>query len=231
MLRLVVLALISGVVSGLSYGFHTVAMPFLLNEVKASIWQFGLAESASITLASLALVKTLRVETKRLALASAVALLASRLLLALSTNPLQALAGYVTAYVAGSLYGLVVITAILESVEKYRATSLGALSSVRFVTSTASPILGAFMMELIGSRGVLLANALLALIYLPLAVEFSKRPERAIIGVRELYRGYRPAFLFVLLTALGGFPGSMYMVFEGVIGVYIGEFQPWVIGA
>jgi len=100
--------------SGLSYEFHAVATPCLLSQVRAPIWQFGLAESAFTTLVSLALIRTLRVEAKRLALASAAALLTSRLLLDLFTSPLQAPTGYVTAYVVSSLYSPV--TAILESV-------------------------------------------------------------------------------------------------------------------
>ncbi len=47
---------------------------------------------------------------------------------------------------------------------------------------------------------------------------------------KELYHKHRYAFLFVTITSLAAFPSSMYVLFDKIIGVYIGGFQPRVIG-
>lgn len=135
MLNVVIFAIISAFVSGLSYGLASVASPFLFREVNVMFWQFGLAESASMGLTSLVLFKTLKAKLRTFAVMSVIGLIIARFFIATSINPIQVLPAYVLAYVANTLYNVVVASAVLDSVKRYRATALGLISSIRFVVS------------------------------------------------------------------------------------------------
>jgi MFS family permease len=231
MLNVVIFAIISAFVSGLSYGLASVASPFLFREVNVTFWQFGLAESASMGLTSLVLFRTLKVKLRTFAVTSVIVLITARFFIATSINPLQVLPAYVLAYLANTIYNVVVASAVLDSVKRYRATALGLINSVRFIVSVFSPIVGASIVTFLGVRETLLINAFIAMLFLPLAFGFTKTPEKERIGTKQLFQQYRHASLFALIISLGGFPGSMYMVFEGILAVYVGEFPAWVIGA
>jgi MFS family permease len=225
-----IFAIFSALLSGLSYGLVSVAFPFLLYEVNVAFWQFGLAESVSMGLTSLVLFKTIKVRLKMYAVMSVIALVVARFLIATSLNPFQILPAYILAYISNTMYNVVIASAVLDSVRRYRATALGLISSIRFIVSVFSPMAGALTVSFLGIRETLTICAFMAFLYLPLAFGFAKAPERERIGAKQLFRQYRYACLFALLMSLGGFPGSMYMVFEGMLGVYVGEFPAWVIG-
>jgi predicted MFS family arabinose efflux permease len=203
----------------------------LLYEVNVAFWQFGLAESISMGLTSLILFKTLRVKLRTFATMSVITLIGARFFITFSKNPIQALPAYVLAYVASVLYNVVVKSAVLDSVKRYRATALGLISSIKFIVSAISPIAGALVVSSFGVRKALIINAFIAIFYLPLALRFAKTSEKERIGTRHLFQRHRYASLFALIMSLGGFPGSMYMVFEGILAVFIGRFPPWAIGA
>lgn len=231
MSKLVASALISSILTGLSYGLFSVSFPFLLYDINAAFWQIGLAESASMGLAFLVLLRTFKMGIRILGTTGACTLIVARFLLTVSYSPIQALSAYVLAYAASTIYSVIIVSAILDSVEKYRATALGVISSTRFIVSSASPIIGASLLSAFGVRGVLLINALLGFCYLPFALIFSRTPEKETIGARQLAHRHTHAFLFVSIMSMGGLLGSMYMIYERILGVYLGGFPSWVIGA
>jgi hypothetical protein len=228
---LVGFALMSAVLSGFSYGLFSVGFPFLLHDVNATFLQISLAESASMILAFAVLSKTLKTRVKVLGVIDTFILIATRFLFTLSYNPIQALSTYVVGYIASAVYDVIVVSAVLDSVKKYRATSLGMISSLKFIVSSASPIVGASLMSFTGVRGLLLTNAFLAVGYLPLVLKFTQAPEKEVIELFELAHKYKYSLLFVLIMSLGGFLGSMYVTYERILGVYLGAFPAWVIGA
>jgi MFS family permease len=85
----------------------------------------------------------------------------------------------VLAYVANTLYNVVVASAVLDSVKRYRATALGLISSIRFIVSALSPMTGALIVTFFGVRETLVINAFIAMPFLPLAFGFTKTPEKA----------------------------------------------------
>jgi len=93
-------------------------------------------------------------------------------------------------------------------------------------------MIAAYLLTSVGMRLTLIIVALLVIPNLFIVHRIAKSIEakERRISFRDMLRRYRYATLFVVLVSLGSIPGSMYMVYENIIGVYIGEFPPWVIG-
>ncbi len=226
--RLAVSALGYSVVSGVVAGMAVVAVPYIFKESGVSIAVYGVGEAASLVLSSSALAIAWRAPPRLLALASSMAGLASWV--AVSTlKPLPALAGYVAWRVAASLLSYVYTYLVLAEVERFKASALGLLRSAGFASSLAGPLAAIPVLELAGPRASALVLAVVWSFLAPISALVRPRGEAGGGSSRGLcLRG--GACFFAVLLALGAIPGSMFMAYEDIIGVYIGGFKPRVIG-
>lgn len=151
--------------------------------------------------------------------------------IAVSTlKPIPALAGYVAWRVAASLLSYVYTYLVLAEVERFKASVLGLLRSVGFASSLAGPLAAIPVLELAGPRASALALAGVWLLLAPFSALAKPGGEAGGGSSRSLcLKG--GACLFAVLLALGAIPGSMFIAYGDIVGVYIGGFKPRVIGA
>ena len=229
--RLVLLSILYSCVSGLSSGIGVVALPFIFHKAGVRISQYGFIEASSLLLSSIILVSISGFPSRVLAIISSLTLPAAWAAMA-SFNVYIVLPAYMAVYVSRSILALVIASSILERVEKLKATALGLVSSASFASSVMGPLIAAYVMDTMGIRAVIAVTAGLSSIIVAIAPAVGGyAPHREEAGLRELLKTHRPAALFVVIAALGALPGSLYMVFEDIVGVYIGGFGPKVIGA
>ena len=227
----VLLCLAVAVIGGFAGGMKPVVIPYLFSSAGISISEYGVLESASMLISSLILLRLARVPGKVLGAAAVAVSMASWILFA-SLAKHVVMAAYVANYLASVVIGIVIMEAVLETVEKYRAAMLGAVNSARFLASLASPLLAAHLLVSLGVRLTLLTVASLVAPNLLIVGRIAKSIEAGEhrTSLYSMLRRYRHATLFVVLVSLGAIPGSMYMVYEDIVGVYIGRFSPWIIG-
>ncbi len=218
-------------VFGFTSGIISVVAPYIYEISEVRFSEYGYASFLSMLLSAILIIYVTKFESKVVGLMFSILIVCSWILMSTLSKYLVLIARFVS-YVSFMLVNIVVIESIFQAVEKYRATLLGFLNMLSFALSLASPPVAVVLMSLLSLDKIAL---IIALLYTPLLLIIQRiaveKTEEEGVSFREIYHKHRYAFLFVAITSLAALPSSMYVLFDKIIGVYIGDFPPWVIGA
>ncbi len=228
---ILVLFILVYAIFGFIGGIVSVVAPYIYEVSSVRFSEYGYASFLSMLFSAVLMIYATRFKSRVVGLLSSISIMGSWILMSTLSKYLVLTARFVS-YVSFMLINIVVIESIFKTIEKHRATLLGFLNTLSFVLSLASPPVAVILMNFLSLSQIALIVALLhipLLLIIPrIAIEEAGKEG---ISFRELYHKHRYAFLFVAITSLSALPSSMYVLFDKIIGVYIGGFPPWVIGA